>query len=349
MAAGNGPAIPYHGSVTLPGAALRQALNAFGIEARSVTPLPASGIARHWLVETGEGRVVLRRYRDERSVSAIDFEHRLLRLARERGWPVPEPLRLPGRPETIAEAAGARFSLFPFLAGEPVRTASLGQRRVAGRLLARLHRDLRDFDAPGQRDGFGRAWELDLPAQAAGHESFNALLDRFGSEYPELAAGLRREKYRNLRELARLGYGDFPIAPAHGSFSGANLLFDGPELSGVLDFDRCRLDTPVYDIAASLVAECTGPPGPDAVGIEAARSFIEGYAEHRPLAEEEARLVVPLLRAAILWFCLSQLLEWAQAGEQRPVTSIADSVRGRFPALQANAAALQQVALAAAR
>jgi len=46
---------------------------------------------------------------------------------------------------------------------------------------------------------------------------------------------------------------------------------------------------------------------------------------------------------------MSLLLEWVETRQQRPIAHVAHSVHGHFPALQARAAALQQVALAAAR
>ena len=310
----------------------------FGIEPTRVAPVPAATINEHWWVDAGGRRFVLRRYRKERSAAAIDWEHRLLRHAAGLGWPVAVPIATGGG-STATEVEGSTFALFPFLEGEPAAVESLAHVRIKGRLLGRLHKDLASFDDGGQRDGFGRAWEIDVFVQAAGLGSFNELLSRFEREYPRLAHAVRREKYRNLRELARLGYGDLAVSPVHADYAQDNILFRGPELTGLLDFDLARLDAPAFDIAAALLGDCLELPS----AVVLASAFIEGYARSRRMDEREARLIAPLVRSATLWLCVYWLLQWHEGGVAA-VASIARTVERRFPAVEAMAGPLTEAA-----
>lgn len=311
---------------------MQSALEAFGVQAVRVAGIDEGSVNRHWLVETELGRMVLRRYRAIRSDGAIAFEHALLRHALEKGWPVAVPLRTNDGP-TVVRAGDASWSLFPFLLGEPAPYELLPMKHVKGRLLARFHTDMADFAVTEQRPDSGRTWELDVFARAGGHESFNELLRRFEVDYPELGAAVRREKYRSLRELSRLGYGDLPSIVIHRDFHHDNLLFDGGELTGLLDFDLACWDAAVCDIAASLTLECLAAPDYDSIDLAMARPFLEGYTAQRPLRAEEARLIAPLVRANYLWLVMFRLLEWADSGSERAVLSVRRSVERRFPAL----------------
>ncbi|MEO9254918.1 MAG: phosphotransferase, partial [Tepidiformaceae bacterium] len=227
-----------------------------------------------------------------------------------------------------------RFSLFPFLPGVPPPAGSLAQRRIDGRLLARFTSDMARSPLEEQRDGFGRLWELDLFVQAAGDESFNGLLRRFGVEYPVFASAVRRQRYVNLRELSRLGYGELTPVLVHGDFQRENLRFVEGELTALLDFDSVRLDAAVVDLACSVWLDCLKPPAYDAINVRAASALAEGYVGLRTLSAQETALVPALIRAHMLVFVALRLMQWA-SGSKQAVVSIARTVERRFPALEA--------------
>ncbi|MEX2080620.1 MAG: phosphotransferase, partial [Dehalococcoidia bacterium] len=191
---------------------LTAALELFGVEPHGLRRIPTGRQNEHWRVVTGDGLLVLRRYSALRSSPAIAIEHAALRHVAELGWPVAPPIACADG-TTVVALEGLRYSLFRFLSG---RVAEAGNRRIGrmkGRLLARLHRDLARFPMEGQRDGFGRAWELDLFGPTEEYPTFNALLAGFEREHRDLARAVRSVRYRNLRELSRLGYGDLAVQP----------------------------------------------------------------------------------------------------------------------------------------
>ena len=319
------------------------ALAAFGVTAQKMSPIAAGRMNRHWLVETGDGRLVLRRYTPARSVTAIEWEHRLIAFTARRGWPVAEAMPVSSG-VTFATIDSKHFALFPFLPGEPAPRESVPARRIKGRLLARLHDDLATFPQDGQRDGFGRVWELDLFVQPATGETFNGLLARFGRDYPEAARAVRTQRYRNLRELSRLGYGDLPWAIVHDDFHTDNLLFQDAALTGLLDFDSARWDSRAFDIAASLSLDCLAPPAFDAIEPRFAEAFLSGYAGHHPLDPVEAELLVPLIRAWQLALVALRLTQWANGANEEAAASIIRTAFERLPALEQRGPALTALA-----
>ena len=326
---------------------LNAVLDRFGVTDASIRDILTGRVNKHWRIETDTGTFVLRRYHQRRSAPAIQYEHGVLRHLAGQGWPVAPPLAAGA--DTIVEAGGRRYSLFPLLPGRTAPYTSARYSRLKGRLLARLHEDLATWEPPGQRDGFGRMWELDVYVAAQSKfATFNELLMVFGRTHMELARAIRSQKYAMLRELSTLGYGELPVALGHYDFHGDNLLFQHGELTGLLDFDFVHLDARVADIAESISLGCLAPPTYNEIDPAAARSFVAGYTEHTPLSDGELQLIVPLVRAAIVWLTAWRLAQWAQGERDIALRSIQRTVSARFPALARRRGVLEATVLQAA-
>jgi len=308
-------------------------LDRFGVIAASIRDIRSGRVNKHWRVETDAETYVLRRYNEWRSASAIHYEHDVLRHLAGKGWPVAAALPAAGRSDTVVEAGGRHYAFFRLLPGRPAPYSSPRYARLKGRLLARLHQDMATWQPPGQRDGFGRVWELDVFVGAVTRfDTFNELLMAFGQTYADLARVIRSQKYAMLRELSTLGYGELQPVPGHFDFHDDNLLFQRGELTGLLDLDLVRLDARVADIATSVALDCLAPPAYNEIDPAAACAFVGGYAEHTPLSDAELQLLVPLMRAFIVSLVAWRLVQWA-VGERgdEPLRSIQRSVFARFP------------------
>ena len=300
-------------------------LAAFGLAGARQELIEGGGVNRHWRIATRDEVVVVRRYGVTRGGDAIRWEQSLMTLAAGKGWPVPL-----ARPATdgspVVTFEGGAWTCQRFLEGVPAAADTPASRHILGRLLGRFHRDMTSFEAPGQRPGFGKTWELDVMVEPAGAGSFNALVATFGREFPELAANIRRQRYRSLRELARLHYPDLPDHPIHGGFSPRNLLFKEGQLSGVLGFDFARRDAWLCDLAPLLM-----PFEP--LDPRLAAALFEGYQSVRQLSEAEWGLLPALVRASLLWWVAVLLVRWRLSGEAP--AGIARTINERFPAFDA--------------
>jgi len=161
-------------------------------------------------------------------------------FAAEKGWPTPVALPADSG-ATVVELAGRAWTCHRFLEGASVAADTPAFRHITGRLLGRLHRDLCGFESSGQRPGFGKTWELDVMVEPAGMGTFNALLAAFGQEYPELAAAIRRQRYRKPAgtvAVALPGLADHPST----RLLAAEPAVQGGAADGLLDFDFSRED-----------------------------------------------------------------------------------------------------------
>lgn len=308
-----------------------EVLAEFGLAGASARPLEGGRMNRHWLAEKAGERLVVRRCRSSRGLESVRWEQELIAHVGRRGWPV--ALASVGESGSTAFVfAGAVWSVAPFLEGGPGDAESVAMRTIYGRLLGRLHRDMGSFEGSGQRPGIGKTWELDVLVERAGAGGFNGLLAVFAREYPELAGRIRRERYRNLRELSHLHYPDLPERAIHGDFHPWNLLFREGQITGVLDFDQCRVDALACDIAPLLM-----PFEPLEPRLAAA--FFSGYESVRPLSENEWAILPALVRAALLWWVAHLLVRWRMDGEVP--AGIQRTMTQRFPAFDAYEPALR--------
>ncbi|MGE3961289.1 MAG: phosphotransferase enzyme family protein [Dehalococcoidia bacterium] len=321
--------------------AIEEALRAFGITgATSVEPLRGGAANEHWRVEApGVGARVLRRYHQRQTQASVAYEHRLLQFLHERGWPVAPAIVASGGSQLETEAG--RWALFPFRSGEPPEPDQRSMQRK-GALLALLHADLREWDE-GQRPGFGRITDLDTPLRLDGFADFHALVAWFALTDPERARKLEDMRDLVVALLERLDYGTLPDDVVYFECLGNNILFEGNDVTALLDFDLAHRDARVVDIGRSLVVDAWM----DGWQVHA---FIAGYQAHAEprLTPVEAKLVAPMMLAAELWTtCIALAISdrhpagWLSA-------SIRTSIDERLPKLEAAQVELARVVKAAA-
>jgi Ser/Thr protein kinase RdoA (MazF antagonist) len=311
---------------------LRAVLARYNVASPIIRDIRSGSVNKHWRVETSDAVYALRRYNPRRSPAAIRYEHDVLMHLAGRGWPVAAPLRASDG-ATFTEVDCRRYALFPFLAGRPAPYANPRYLRHKGQVLARLHDDMAPWTTIGQRDGFGRYWDLDAYVRTRDFNTFEDLLSAFGIEEPALASAVRAERDRNCAELERLGADHLPSAVVHCDFHHDNILFHQRRLSALLDFDLVHLDARATDIATSIALDCLQPPTYDAIDPSAVQAFLGGYLIQERLDRTELRCIVPLIRTYFLSLVAFRLIEWTDDPAGRARASVERSVNRRFPNL----------------
>ena len=290
---------------------MREALAAWGLAEAPVMPAappsaPPDRAREQWRVAAAPG-YLLRRY-VERDVAAIAYEHAMLDFLAEDSWPVLTPVRAADG-SSVVEAEGARWALFPAPAGEqPPDSPIFVQRR--GALLALLHNDLASWGGVDVGPAFPRIDDLYAIAVARGHASFDALIAQVEAIDPTRAAQLAQLGDRNADMLMRLGYDDLPEVPTWGGCTAPHVLFEGNDVTALLDFDGARPDARIVDIAASLLVESDRDDGWHV------HRWIAGYTAHAkpPLEEAEVDLIPSVITALAVRRSVDALAAAAAAG-----------------------------------
>lgn len=267
---------------------------------------PAGGTAApKCVLWTETGRYLLRRRREEfRAPEVIAYDHSLLQYLRVHGLPVPEvvPTRDGG---TWVEFEGGVYEIHAWLPGRPFEQGRLAQTTHAARLLARLHDLTKDFRPAGAKnraredEPAGLLKQLEPYLSQARGETLS-VLERMAAELRRMSEALPENAYRRL-----------PHCIVHGDFHPGNVLFQGDEVSAMLDFDWANRQSRLVDVRDGLyffayrrpenleaddIWSLTQPAARDADSV---RVFLEEYSRTAPLTAAERQALPLLLRSRL--------------------------------------------------
>ena len=189
---------------------------------------------------------------------------------------------------------GKQAMLAPRLSGEHIDVPTVHQVETLGRLIADFHGATADLGfevAPYPRD---QRWLRGRSALTRGRMAYTDERLVFDCV----------EKVNSM--LDRRDVGEFPSGVVHGDLFRDNVLFDGPHLTGVLDFHHAARGYLVYDLAVAANDWCNRPGG--ALDPQRAAALVTAYDSVRPLTVLEKCFFPGFLLYAALAFWLSRLL-----------------------------------------
>ena len=256
--------------------------------ARALTPISEGIENTNYFLSTTDGEFVLTLYERVPAEDLPFYLNFTAHLARS-GVAVPTP---------IADRTGALFSILngrpaaltQRIAGRPVMQPGVVHCAAVGRELGRLHDASRAFRTRISNKR-GPGWTLSTSRAVRPFVSAdqNALIEN------EL-------KFQRERRQTRL-----PNGAIHADLFRDNVLFDGDNLSGLIDFGFAATDEFAYDLAITANDWCVLPGGEFDDGR--LHALLAAYASVRPLTEAEQVAWPALLRAAAIRFWLSRLYD----------------------------------------
>jgi Ser/Thr protein kinase RdoA (MazF antagonist) len=291
------------------------------LAAGGVENLPFGWRNRSVVVRTSAGRKVLKRYRDQWEVAAIEHEHSILRHLSTVGFPAVR-LETTSGGETLVEQGGARFALFDFDEGANLAGYLLPHARrlrlwaEAGHLLARFHRATDGLLPEGRhhlgyRGASGErsrdlAWHLRAieglarePTHSAGTGSrahVRWLLDNAGRIAARISA---------LEDTLA----DAPLTRSviHGDHGIHNVLFRRDGTAILHDFELSRMDWQLVDlvIVLSRVEPLVG------------QAFLAGYDTTAGPPTEERRFLREVWQHYRLCGAVQSWSTFARLGDER--------------------------------
>ncbi|HTR49808.1 MAG TPA: homoserine kinase [Kofleriaceae bacterium] len=297
----------------------------FGLGAvRAATPIAAGTINSNFDVTTERGRWFVR-VNEGKSAGDVAWEAQLVTALARGGVPVVEQAG-------VGEALGKLVTVYPWRAGVHLAPAevTVDHARVFGGALARLH--VVGLALPA-------AWRR---TSIYDHAHLVARYERFASSGdPELAHAI--EVLGD--ELAAAAAAQATRAAAthgliHGDLFRDNVLWEGRQLSALLDFEQASGGSLAYDLAVCINDWCwTGAPR-----LDLASALVDGYRSVRVLPRED-RAALPIeVRAAAARFTITRITDVYLARVDNPEKDfrafLARCLAWRGPALGQLTAAL---------
>jgi homoserine kinase type II len=310
---------------------IKQAVsNHWSLLAEATFEPTAQGISNAtYFVDTPNHQFVLKLYAATTDTAQIRYEHSLLAFLEHANFPfsIPVPICASSGETFIAvEADGPTLhvALLPRLVGQPMDRQNLNQVQSAGSALAKLHRQLANFDPQGQ--------SARLP--------FWGALDQI---HPQVSEPLKIPEILNLGledhnrfsqslneaiEVAPHLYATLPIQTIHADYLTPNILVENDEVVGILDFEFATRDLRLFDYLSSL-DQFASFPWKEVHFEDIVRAFSTGYRACSALTVEETEAVIlvwKLQRVSSLIYWTGWLIE-GKGNRQKVVEAVVETFR----------------------
>jgi len=214
-------------------------------------------------------------------------------------------------PKPIADKAGASLhmlngkpaALISCLNGRDVETPNVLQCAAVGAVLAKMHIAGQSFEAEfpqhNSHNQRGMDWRVKTAAQVL----------------PHLATADQQLLKETLAFQAEFDTTQLPMGVIHADLFRDNVLFDGNEIGGLIDFYYACHDVLAYDLAIAVNDWCVNADG--SLDVARLEAMLNAYQAVRPFTSAEHAAWPALLRIAALRFWLSRLYDqvYPQAGE----------------------------------
>ena len=257
-----------------------------------------------WLLETARGLYLLkRRHPNLRKRLLVQAQHSLVQYLRGADFPAPA-LVATRNGNTALVHGGELYEIQQYVPGEPYCVGCPGHLPAAGNILGLYHNAVVGFDHS----------MLHWPRERYGTLAFARILERLqeswgpwpGSELAPLLAQLQRHD-QDLQSLYA-DFGQLPELVIHGDYHGANLVFRGNQIAGLVDYDLAHWCLRVMEVAEACIAFCTDPGlrlkhivYQGILDVELVMGFLTAYQRETPLLEAEIQAFPEMIRT--IWLC----------------------------------------------
>ncbi|MEQ8850815.1 MAG: phosphotransferase [Phycisphaerales bacterium] len=206
----------------------------------------------------------------------VTFSHRLQQRLFHAGFPLPRLIETRGG-VTALRIDGRTYELFEFIRGNAY-DQGLQTTYQSGQALALYHRMLSDFRPDWSPSGGGYhnapqiAAHLGVIPERTGREDLDACLARLRGAYQEAAGA-----------VTRMGFDQWPDQIIHSDWHPGNMLYRGPQVVAVIDYDTARRGRRVLDVANGAlqfsVTRVGGDPEgwPEELDESRLKRFCRGY------------------------------------------------------------------------
>lgn len=244
-------------------------------------------------VTTGQGRFILTLFEKRVAESDLPFFLSLMTYLAESG--VPTARAIAQRDGTmLGQLCGRPAALIEHLNGVATLAPSPDHCHMAGTALAQMHLASAAFE--GTR------------ANSLGLVGWADLLTKTAPRADEVQSGFGALLQAEWDALQAIWPTGLPQGVIHADLFPDNVLFDGSEIGGLIDFYFACTDAYAYDLAITLNAWCFDESG--SFLAEHAAAMTKGYQSLRPLSAEERSALPALARGAALRFALTRLNDW---------------------------------------
>lgn len=241
------------------------------------------------VIRTDRGLFLLKRRAHGRDDPfKVAFTHGVQLKLAEQGFPLPRLIGTRRENNSMVQYQGSVYELFEFVRGGDY-DKSIEATRDAGATLARFHGLLADYQPHYQPPrGTYHAAPVVYASIASLPESLrrpeNGITTVTDAQAQDLAGELDKAYREAAGDADNLGLREWPVQIGHSDWHPGNMLFDGPRVVAVIDYDSARLLPRVIDVGNGALQFSILRNGddisywPEQADEPRYRAFFEGYA-----------------------------------------------------------------------
>lgn len=267
---------------------------------QEIVPLTAGTVQTNLLLQTTEGKVVLRWYKQNRTLEAVRFEVDLINYLSAHAYPCPAVVR-DQRGDFLGVYRARPYVIFAFVEGVHIEQPTAAQQRELIEKVAALQL-LTEGYHPADVE---QRWNYDV---AFCERMATEIATRLGTPNAQAKLAWVRQ---TLAELALPTA--HPKGICHGDFHFSNVLFNDGRFHALLDFDDANYTYLTFDLVSLIEPHLFRfqwdswqgvQPGDACFDFTRAREILAIYQGVRPLSALEKRHLFDLLKLATLIDCL---------------------------------------------
>lgn len=263
------------------------------------------------ILRTENGMFLLkRRARGKDDPFKVAFCHALQLYLASRQFPLPHLIGTRKDNNSMLQYKGAIYELFEYIKGTSYDN-SLEATADSGKTLGLLHKLLAEYQPeyePPQGSYHGARFvaqamdqipvtlaKLDPKRASVQTERINQVVQFLHTSYNEAAM-----------RVNEMGLSDWPMQIIHSDWHPGNMLFRGPRVVAVIDYDAARIQQRVIDVANGALQFSILGGGddasqwPDYLDESRFKRFLRGYDEKQTLSRAELRTVPWLMIEALI-------------------------------------------------
>ncbi|MCF6282453.1 MAG: homoserine kinase [Candidatus Polarisedimenticolaceae bacterium] len=242
----------------------------------------------NYFVTTTQGKYVLTLF-EALTAEELPFFLDLMAYLAKHEVPSASPLA-DRQGDFLRELNGKPAALVQRLSGRGVEKPNEAQCAALGRMLGRLHRVGQGFE-PQRKNSRDVDWWPEAATKVMS----------------KLSTADQQQLQSEMAYQASQSRDGLPRGVIHADLFCDNALFDGDQLTGIIDFYYACSDHLLYDLAVTVNDWCKKSDG--SLDEQRTQALLSNYHHSFPLTAQDQQLWPVMLRAAALRFWLSRLLD----------------------------------------
>ena len=261
----------------------------------SFTPIEEGIENTNYIIVVKNKKYILTIFEKRVKEQDLPFFCELISLLNESGFKCPRPL-INNDNKNISNFKNKKLTILTFIDGKSKENLSANDCKAIGQETARLHNLTSNFKIKRENALSVKSWRKMF-------ENIKNDCKKIHNDLPNLIES-------NLKDIEENWPTKLPSGIIHADLFKDNIIFNGNEISGIIDFTFSCNEFYAFEIAICFNALCfDGSSNNLSFNVTKAKNFINGYNSLRKIKDEEKKFIKVLSQGAALRFLLTRVFD----------------------------------------